>query len=174
MPRKRDYREDPDIQLSRRLQVLRLRMTWPPMSLTAIAKKLGTSNKTIEEDMEYVRTKFNSDYFAKSNHARVARATAEMEVIAFQLMADAERLSPRAYPTERAALMGKALQALQERNRILFESGVIAKAPTKMEMTGKDGAPLAMDVVNTSVEERIAAITAARSIPPSGFTPPPK
>lgn len=162
MPRKRNYLLDPDVELSRQLQVLKHRMCWPPKKPEQIARLLGTSTKVIERDMEFIKTKFNLDYFAKTNHARVARATAEMEVIAFMLMADAEKLNLKAYPGERANLMGKALSALQERNRLMLESGMISKAPTKMEMTGKDGAPLSIDVTATTVEQRIAALTEAR------------
>lgn len=163
MPRKRTYLADPDVELSRQLQVLKHRMCWPPLTPEQIARKLGVSTKIIVRDMEHIKTKFNSDYFAKTNHARVARATAEMEVIAFMLMADAEKLNLKAYPSERANMIGKALQALQERNRLMLESGMISKAPTKMEMTGKDGTPLSIDVTATTVDQRIAALTAARA-----------
>jgi hypothetical protein len=164
MPRKRTYLEDPDIVLSRQLQVLKHRMCWPPLKPEQIARKLGVSTKVIERDMEHIKTKFNSDYFAKTNHARVARATAEMEVIAFMLLADAEKLSLKAYPAERANFMGKAMQALQERNRMMLESGMITKAATKLEMTGKDGKSLEIDVTATTVQQRIEAITAARAV----------
>ena len=160
--KKRIYKLDDSIELARRLQVVKYRMCWPPWTPAQIARQLHVSVRIIHEDIKFMSEGFSTEYFAKTNEARVARATAEMEVIAFQLMADAQKLNLKAYAGERANLYGKALNALQERNRMLIESGSIPRAASKLEMTGKDGAPLQMDVARTTVTERIAALTAAR------------
>jgi hypothetical protein len=161
MPRKRIHKVDEDIALSRRMIVLKHRMGWPPKSAKQIAAKLHVPTRIVEEDIEYLKTKFTADYYAKANHSRVARAMAEMEVIAFGLLADAEALNLKAYPAERANLTGKALQALGERNRMMLESGMITKAAARIELDAKG--KVSVDLVNSTVEERIAALTAVRA-----------
>ena len=149
--------------MERRRRVLRYRMQWPPMKPADIGKKLKVKEHVIKRDIEWLRTKFNIEYFAKTEGARAARAIAEVEVIAFQLLAEIDQLTPlKAFAAERANMYGKVIQALNCRNQMLLESGLVPKAAQKIETSGPDGAPIQIDVTTTTVEQRIQALTMAR------------
>lgn len=146
-------------QENRRQQILRLRMHWPPYSVRSIAQALGCSTVTVCEDLKYLRTEFSSDYFAENNRAAVTRACAEAQALAFQFLSEADALRP-SWVTEKAALYGRALQALQMRNDIMTECGIMSKAAIKIETTGPNGQPIQFDVTTTSIQERIDALKA--------------
>lgn len=144
---------------NRRQQILRLRMHWPPYSVRAIAQALGCSTTTVCEDLKYLRTEFTTEYFAENNRAAVSRACAEAQALAFQFLSEADALRP-SWVTEKAALYGRALQALQMRNDIMTECGIMSKAAIKIETSGPDGKPMQFDVTTTSIQERIDALKA--------------
>lgn len=161
---------------NRRRMVLKLRMAWPPHNMAQIAKKLGVSCSTVKKDLEYIRTQLGSEYFAENNRAAVARACAELEVVAFMIMADMEKI-PNTVPLladKRAAYYGRMLQALAQRNSLLADTGIIKKVPVSIEHGGPNGGPIPLSniPVTMSVEDRIAALTAARGVGPSPATPP--
>jgi hypothetical protein len=134
-------------------------MHWPPYSVRSIAQALGCSTVTVCEDLKYLRTEFSSQYFAENNRAAVARACAEAQALAFQFLSEADALRP-SWVTEKAALYGRALQALQMRNDIMTECGIMSKAAIKIETTGPNGQPIQFDVTTTSIQERIDALKA--------------
>jgi hypothetical protein len=151
---------------SRRQIIVRLRMTHPPLSLRQIADKLKCSVDTVMADIRFLRTQFTSEYFADNNRAAVARACAELQTLAAQFLTEAENLPKHAnWTTERSSLYGRALQALDQRNNIMMECGIINKAATKIETSGPDGKPIMYDVTTMSIQERIKAMTLVVSPP---------
>ena len=74
--KKKIYALDPSIEIARRLQVVKYRMCWPPWTPVQIARALHVSTDIIKRDIEFMSEGFSTDYFAKTNEARVARATA--------------------------------------------------------------------------------------------------
>jgi hypothetical protein len=145
---------------NRRQQILRLRMHWPPYSVRSIAQALGCSTTTVCNDLKYLRTEFSSEYFAENNRAAVARACAEAQALAFQFLSEADALRP-SWVQEKAALYGRALQALQMRNDIMTECGIMSKAAIKIETSGPDGKPMQFDLTTTSIQDRINALRAS-------------
>lgn len=152
-------------QDNRRQLVLRLRMKWPPYSIQQIADQLKISTVTVMKDIRYLRTQFSSAYFAENNAAAVGRACAELQTMAYQFLTEAEQLDATSQSTERAALYGRSLQALQQRNDIMMECGIMSKAAIKIETSGPDGKPIQYDLTTSSVQERIAALKAAAKNP---------
>lgn len=169
MPRPlKDGKPQPELDFkndTRRQMVLRLRMKFPPLSIRQMAVMLKCSTKTVMDDIRYLRTQFSAEYFAENNRAAVARACAELESMAHQFLTEAEQLPLRAYATEKAALYGRALQALQQRNDIMMEAGIITKVPLKIETSGPDGKPIQYDVSTASVEDRIRMLQLAKAKP---------
>lgn len=156
-----DFKND-----SRRQILVRLRMTHPPLSLKQIADKLGCCVNTVIADIRFLRTQFTSEYFAENNRAAVARACAELQTLAAQFLTEAEKLPKTPmWTTERSSLYGRALQALDQRNNIMMECGIINKAATKIETSGPDGKPIMYDVTTMSIQERIKAMTLVVSPP---------
>lgn len=156
-----DFKND-----SRRQILVRLRMTHPPLSLKQIANKLGCCINTVIADIRFLRTQFTSEYFAENNRAAVARACAELQTLAAQFLTEAEKLPKTPmWTTERSSLYGRALQALDQRNNIMMECGIINKAATKIETSGPDGKPIMYDVTTMSIQERIKAMTLVVSPP---------
>lgn len=145
---------------SRRQMVTRMRMTHPPLSLKQMAERLGCCVNTVIADIRFLRTQFTSEYFAENNRAAVARACAELQTLAAQFLTEAEKLPKTPmWTTERSSLYGRALQALDQRNNIMMECGIINKAATKIETSGPDGKPIMYDVTTMSIQERIKAMT---------------
>lgn len=145
---------------NRRQHILKLRMKWPPYTIAEIAKIMRISTSTVMKDIRFLREEFSHDYFAKTNHATVTRVVAELRQMAYQFLSEAESLNPISrFAMERSALYGRALQAMQNCNDVMMESGIINKVPMKIETTGKDGAPIAYDVTTTSIEDRIAQLS---------------
>ncbi len=151
---------------SRRQIITRLRMTHPPLSLRQIAQKVGCCVDTVMKDIRFLRTQFTSEYFAENNRAAVARACMELQTLASQFLTEAENLPKNPnWATERSSLYGRALQALDQRNNIMMECGIINKAATKIETSGPDGKPIMYDVTTMSIQERIKAMTLVVSPP---------
>lgn len=146
-------------QENRRQQILRLRMHWPPYSVRSIAAALGCSTTTVVDDLKYLRSEFSSEYFAENNRAAVARACAEAQALAFQFLSEADALRS-SWVQEKAALYGRALQALQMRNDIMTECGIMSKAAIKIETSGPDGKPMQFDLTTTTIQDRINALKA--------------
>lgn len=150
-----DFKND-----SRRQILIRLRMTHPPLSIRQIAERLKCSPDTVMKDIRFLRTQFSAEYFAENNRAAVARACAELQALAAQFLTEAENLKPPArFATERSSLYGRALQALDQRNSIMMECGIISKAAIKIETSGPDGQPIAYDVTTMSIQERIKSLS---------------
>lgn len=146
---------------NRRRNILRMRMQFPPVSVRMISEKLKISTRTVQLDMMYLRSQMSSEYFAKDNRAAIGRAMAESETLAFQFLTEGDSLDIKKFASEKAALYGRALQALQMRDNIMLEAGIIAKVPTKIEASGPNGGPLQVqDLTTMTVEERIAVLTA--------------
>jgi hypothetical protein len=157
MPRGKTQEEDIKADV-RRQTIVRLRMTYPPLSIRQIATRLKCATTTVMNDLKFIRTQFSSEYFAENNRAAVARACVELETLAHQFLTEAETLPLKAYASERAALYGRALQALAQRNDIMLEAGIIAKVPLKIEASGPNGQPMQYDMSVSTIQERIAAL----------------
>lgn len=157
----REKSKDLDLTVdNRRQHVLKLRMKWPPLSIREIARELKCSDKTVQLDIRFLRNEFSHQYFAETNHATVARVVAELRQMAYQFLSEAESLKPIwKYAMERSALYGRALQAMQNCNNVMMESGIINKVPLKVETTGKDGAPISYEVTSTSIEDRVRKLS---------------
>lgn len=133
-----------------------MRLKWPPPSLREIAAALHTSITVVQQDIEYIMRELGPNFWGASSMTRAARVVAEMEVLALKLLDEADKLTPvRAFAPERAALYSKAMQALMERNRIMAETGMIAKAPVQVDIHQTGGA---QSVTAMTVEARIAAL----------------
>ena len=145
---------------ARRQQILRLRMHVPPYSVRAIAEALGCSTVTVCDDLKYIRSEFTSEYFAENKRAAVARACAEAQALCFQFLSEADAL-PKAWVNEKAALYGRSLQAMQMRNDIMTECGIMSKAAIKIETSGPDGKPMQLDLTTSSIQERITQLKLA-------------
>lgn len=156
-PRNRERESENDITHENRRQVLvRLRMNFPPLSIRQLAETLKCSTATVMKDLKFLRTQFSSSYFAENNMAAVTRACAELEGLCGQFLSEAQALphDPE-WTNERSNLYGRALQALENRNKIMMECGIISKAAIKIETSGPNGQPIAFDVTTASIEERI-------------------
>jgi hypothetical protein len=157
----RERSEELDFKNDSRRQILvRLRMTHPPLSIRQIADRLKCSVNTVMADIRFLRTQFSSEYFADNNRAAVARACAELQALAAQFLTEAENM-PKGpmWTTERSSLYGRALQALDQRNNIMMECGIMSKAAVKIETSGPDGQPIAYDVTTMSIQERIKSLS---------------
>lgn len=151
---------DPLVEGNRRQMLVRLRMRFPPLSIRQLAATLKCSTATVLKDLKYLRTEFTSEYYAENNRAAVANACAELQSMAAQFLTEAEELPKKPmWTAERSSLYGRALQALQQRNQIMMECGIMSKAAIKIEASGPDGKPISYDVTTMSIQERIKSLS---------------
>ena len=149
----------------RRQRLIALRMKWPPLTQVQLAIELGVGGHTVVDDIEWLRKNLNQTFFAENSAARASKAVAEMEVIAFHILSEIDMLKPiRAFAPERAAMYAKAMQALSERNRMMQECGMVDTVAQKIETSGPNGQPMVLDVMTTTIEQRIAALAGVAQV----------
>ena len=164
---------------ARRLLILDMRFRHPPVPMRQIAKDLNISTNTVVADMNAIRRDNAELLSGNAGRDLLGETLARYELIAGKAMTMAE---DHKGTNAKARFLRTATDALEAKTRLALDAGVIRKAPTKIEASGPEGAPIPVAdhtplVRRLTLQERLNELRqarAARQAPPApaAATPP--
>jgi hypothetical protein len=147
---------------ARRQMIISLRFRWPPTPVREIARQLGISPCTVIADMNAIRRERAEMFTGTRGQEMVAESIAQLEIIAIQSLGTA---SEHKSPATKARQRRVAISAIEAKVRMMQDSGMAPRPPSKSELSGPNGGPIAIqtDEAKTLTKaQKIAAMAAAR------------
>ena len=124
---------------ARRREIIKLRYRCPPMPVRDIAKKLQINQCTVIADLNAIRKQRQDLYDPRRGQEMIAESVDVLDLIATQAMTTADAHKS---PNIKARQYRVAVSALEAKVRMMQDAGMAPRAPTRAEVTGKNGQPL--------------------------------
>jgi len=123
---------------ARRRMIVRLRFRCPPMEIRAIAKKLQCSPVTVIADLNAIRKERAELWSGAKGQEMISEVVDQLAVIATEAM---EISHAHRAPAIRLKGLSEARGALTDKTRLMQDSGMAPRAPTKVEAKIEDNRP---------------------------------
>ena len=149
---------------ARRQLILEMRFRHPPVTIRDIGKKLGISTTTVMLDLKAIRTSNAKLLNCPDGRDLLAETLAKFELIAAKCMTLADS---HAGTQAKTGFIRAATTALEAKNKLMLDAGIIERAPARTTIEGPNGGPVTIsqtiDATHTlSKRDKIAALNAAQ------------